>query len=133
MKTVIIAYLVLAMLGIPCLAADPIKVTVDGQDLVAFEPSDAQYLLQLRINFPTQQKKIKGLEDLVLNKTKQIFVMDEMLTNLNDQVTVLTDQNVYLQEELVKADAWYHNPWLWAAVGVVLGCSATIAIVEAVN
>ena len=109
------------------------KTIIDGKEYVAFTPDDAKYLLELRIKFPVQQEKIKGLEDLVLNKTKQIKIMDTMLENKNQQVTLLTDRAIYLEEELDSATAWYRSPYLWTAIGIVLGCVATISIVKAVD
>ena len=135
MRKAILVYLICFFSVFPVYAndIDVRKVEINNQEYIAFTPPDAQYLLQLRINFPVYKEKIKVLEELTLNQSSQIKVLSDMTVNLNTQLDIMKDQNAFLQEELDKTDVWYKSPWLWGAIGIVLGCLATIGIAEAVN
>ena len=109
------------------------KVVIDGKEYVAFTPSDAQYLLQLYVDFPNYKAKIESLEKLVFNKDKQITKTKSMVDNVNQQLFISAQQQEYLRKEVNSAYAWYRNTWFLLCMGVIVGVGATIGIAEVVK
>lgn len=116
-----------------CYAGEPIKQVVDGKEYACFEPKDAQRLLQIYIDFPKLELKIKALEDLDLNLTSQTKKTDELQINLGKQVDILQKVNVELQEKITDMNSWWRSPWLWFAVGVVISTGTCLGIFWAVK
>ena len=113
--------------------ADVRAHNIDGKDYVCFTTQDAHALLQLRIDYPKLELKIKTLEELVNIKEEEKLALLRANTNLNEQIAFFTKENVRLQERLNSADAWYKSPYLWFCVGLVVGTGAAVATVYAVK
>lgn len=112
---------------------DIFTTDINGNTYICMTPEKAMKLLEIYKDYPNIQLKLKATEDLLKNKEEQIVVLTDLNTNLTQQLTQTKNMNAALQEEINKANAWWKSPWLWSAVGIVIGTAATIGIVYAVK
>jgi len=107
------------------------KYTYEGHEYVCLEPSTAQRLLQIYIDFPKLELKINLLEGLNSNLLIQMSKEDDLQKNLQEQIKIMQDLNVNLQKTIDNQSAWYKSPWLWFSVGVIVTAGLTIGILSA--
>lgn len=111
--------------------ADELDVQVhaiDGKEYVCFTEADAQALLQIRIDFPKLELKVKNLAELVTVKEQEIVTMTRMLKIRDEQIVSMTEETVALQKQLESLNAWYRSPYLWVGVGLVVGVTTVVLV-----
>jgi hypothetical protein len=118
------------------LGVEPIEARVinqNGTNFVCLLPDDAQRLLQLRLDFPILQNKIKKYEELVVVQEKENERITNAASDLSDQLGIENQVNEILRSALSMPEPWYKRPTFWAMAGVVLGAATAVLIYEWVD
>jgi len=125
----------LLLMSLPAFARSPdVRVQIiDGKSYVCFGRLEARDLLQMRINLPKLQLKLKKLNELLDISDQKSKLFLDMQKNLIDRNEVYTKQIASLQDQLDQAHSFWRSPILWFVIGAVVGTTATIAVVEAVK
>lgn len=151
MKVSIIAYLIVFFAFLPVAYAQPaeeieapkkiecpdemevFEYIQNTNPYVCFDVDSARCLLQMRLNYPGLELKLK--KSIYLNdlRFKQITTLEEMNTNRGVQVEELTKEVVSWQKKYNSMDSWWRSPYLWFGVGLVLGVGTTLGIMYLVK
>jgi len=119
--------LALLLLGVD----DPPDIRVinqNGNPFVCFVPSDAQKLLELRLNFPLLQLKSEKLEQSNLIRDAEIQKLEGNLEDLSNQLLEQKKTTEQLEAEIAKPIPWYKHPAFWAFTGMVMGVTLYISL-----
>jgi hypothetical protein len=98
---------------------------INNKKYVCLEPLFAKDLLQIRINFPKLEEKIKDLEALIIILDEQVKQYDQLQVTLTKKAEILQQQTILLNKKLESANSWWRNPYLWGTAGLFLGVGAS--------
>lgn len=115
------------------LAEPIIPHTIDGAEYICFDREWSKNLLQLRIDVPKLELKIKTLESLIENKDKQMIEYDKLISNDKEQIKVLNTELVLLNEQIIADKAWYKNRWFIFGLGIAGGIALSVGLIYGIN
>lgn len=126
---------ILLCITLPAVAEDPPaelnihKFQLGDITYVGFLTKDAQTLLQYRIDIPKLKIQIAAQKEKIENKQLQIDTLASANSTLLEIKEFMIVENVRLQKEIDKQNAWYHSPYFAFALGFVIGTATAIATV----
>jgi len=128
------AQLLVSSLILSCLLASTAQVhaqdaqvgVINNKKYVCLEPLFAKDLLQIRINFPKLEEKIKDLEALIIILDEEVKQYDQLQFTLTKKAEYLLQQTVSLNKKLEAANSWWRSPYLWGVAGVFLGVGGSL-------
>lgn len=123
--------LALALLLVAAPAAaqepEPRAYTLEGVEGLWLPPGLAREATEAREELPRLRERFRLLgEDLTLAE-RQIAILREALALTEEGRNVLREAVADARRAREEAGAWYRDPALWLAVGLVLGAAAVVA------
>ena len=134
MKNIICVVLVSLLVGAPVYAEEKVFSTIiDDQPVVCFDVESAQALLQIRLDFPKTVVKLNLVQDRLVIKDGMIDELEKGTVLLQNQVDIITSQNVELLKEQDKREGFFRSPYFWSFVGLVAGIGLAIGVMYVVK
>lgn len=107
--------------------------TLDGVPGVWLPMANARKLLEDVAQLPKIREQLNLLQQR-LDIEKERSTMLERNVQTVERIALVWKSTAESQAETIaKKDAWWKSPYLWLAIGVVVGTSATIGITYAVR
>jgi hypothetical protein len=135
MKSAVIIALLLTSPGICLAQAESKLVKVEGVDGIWFPMPKAKSLLKDVKLLPKVQLQLSRVEDR-LELEKRYTVILKLDLKDTEKISDLWKQTATAQAKLLakkSTDPWWKNPYLWTAVGFVIGVGATVGIAVAID
>lgn len=114
-------------------ASDIMATKIEEKDFVCFDVDTSKILLQQSINYPKLNLELGLLEQQMETIREQLKVKDDLIVIKEKEFTVVSNLAADLQHRVDSANAWYKSPYLWTAVGFVVGVGVSIGIYYAVE
>ena len=121
--------LALALVAAPAAAQEPEPrpLTVEGVEGLWLPPALAREATEAREELPRLRERFRLLGDSLALADRQIATFREALALTEEGRNVLREAVADARRAREEADAWYRDPALWLAVGLVLGAAAVVA------
>lgn len=107
----------------------PTRMELNGVPGMWFSEPDATRILSVWREANTLRLRIPVLEAMVENRNARIQLAERSLDLADRSIRALTNSNEALSS--ISAPRWYASPWLWLAIGLILGgTSVAIGITQ---
>lgn len=121
------------LFSVPAFASDIRAIKLEDKDAICFDVDTSKILLQQSINYIKLNTEIGLLDEQLTVLKAQIQKQDELLVIKDKEFAVVSDIAANLQKRVDSATAWYKSPYLWTAIGFVVGVGVSIGIYYAVE
>lgn len=108
-------------------APEPRAYTLDGVEGLWLPPELAREATEAREELPRLRERFRLLEEDLTLAERQIATLREALALTEEGRNVLREAVADARRAREEAGAWYRDPALWLAVGLVLGAAAVVA------